>query len=259
MNLIDVHTHLDLSPLDEHFEEIISDAKEKEIKVIISNGTDPESNRKVKSMSEKESIIKPAFGFYPTHIEESDEEEIEKELEWIKKNKPIAIGEVGLDYKFDNREKELSLEEIEKYKEKQKKYFLKIIRLAKELNIPLIVHSRKAELDVIEMLEQEEAKKVIMHCFMGKKKLVKRIQDNKWTLSIPVTVIKLEQLQETVKTTPLSQLMTETDAPYLGPVPGKYNEPSNVYLTIEKIAELKGMNKEEIADQIFMNYQQMFL
>jgi len=259
MNLIDVHAHMDYEPLDQETEKIITESKEKNLKIIISNGTSPESNRNVKQLSEKYELIKPAYGYYPTHIEEDSEEQIEEELKWIEKHKPLALGEVGLDYKFDNRSKKYSDEEIKQAKEKQKKYFRKIIRLSKKLNIPLIIHSRKAELDVIEILEDENAEKIVMHCFLGKKKLVKRIQDNGWTLSIPVTVLKLEQLQETVKTTPLSQLMTETDSPFLGPQAGIPNKPYNVELSIKKIAELKGMNPEETADQIFMNYQNMFL
>jgi TatD DNase family protein len=108
------------------------------------------------------------------------------------------------------------------------------------------------------MLEKSKAKKVVMHCFSGKKKLVKRIQDNGWTLSIPVIVIKLEQFQETVRTTPLAQLLTETDTPYLGPQAGLGNEPKNVSLAITKIAEIKGMTETEVADQLFMNYMRLF-
>lgn len=261
MNLVDVHTHLDISPLDKNTEEVVLQAKERGVKAIISNGTDPESNRRVKVLSENYDVVKPAYGFYPTHVQEVTEEELDAELKWIEKNKPLAIGEVGLDYKFSSPEHSEGLNEEEQkiLIEKQKKGFQKLIDLAKKLNIPLIVHSRKAELDVIEMLEASKHKKIIMHCFSGKKKLVKRIQDNGWTLSIPVIVIKLEQFQETVRTTPLKQLLTETDAPYLGPEPGLGNEPKNVALTIQKIAELKGMTEQETADQLYMNYQRLFL
>lgn len=261
MNLIDVHTHLDMDPLKDRVDDVIYNANSVNLKVIITNGVDPKSNREVLKLSQKYNIIKPALGFYPTNVQEASEEELDAELKWIKEQKPLAIGEVGLDYKFTSKEhpEKISEEEKNLLIEKQKKGFQKIINLAKKLNIPLIVHSRKAELDVIEMLEESGHKKIVMHCFMGKKKFVKRIQDNGWSFSVPVIVIKLEQFQELVRTTPLNQLLTETDAPYLGPQPGLKNEPANVSLTIKKIAEIKGMTEIEVADQIFMNYQRMFL
>jgi len=261
MNLLDVHAHMDLSPLIEKIDEVVMHAKDAGVKIIISNGTEPASNRVVQELSEKYDIIKPAYGFYPTHVQEVSGEELDSELQWIEKNKPLAIGEVGLDYKFSSEENKPDLTESQKEQliKKQKEGFEKIITLAMKLDIPLIIHSRKAELDVIEMLEEKNVKKIIMHCFSGKKKLVKRIQENGWMISVPVLVLKLEQFQEMVLTTPLQQLLTETDAPYLGPEPGLTNEPANVALTIKKIAEIKGMNKEEVTDQIFMNFQRMFL
>ena len=110
------------------------------------------------------------------------------------------------------------------------------------------------------MLESSKLKKVVMHCFTGRKHLVKRIIDNGWSLSIPCVVVKLQQFQDNVKLAPLSQLLTETDCPYLSPYPDiRRNEPAFVIETIKKIAELKKMDQEEVANNIFMNYQKMFL
>ncbi len=150
-------------------------------------------------------------------------------------------------------------EEKQKLIAKQKEGFKKIIALAEKKNLPLIVHSRKAELDVIEMLEASNVKKIVMHCFMGKKKFVERIRNNGWTFSIPVIVIKLQQMQDLVRDTPLNQLLTETDSPFLGPVSGEINEPLNVSLSIKKIAEIKGMTENETADAIFQNYMNLFM
>jgi Tat protein secretion system quality control protein TatD with DNase activity len=132
---------------------------------------------------------------------------------------------------------------------------------------------------VLDILEAEHAKKVVLHCFMGKKKLIPRIIDNGWTFSVPVVVTKLQQMQELVSMTPLAQLLTETDAPYLGPSfpaveNSKFhnldyttrdglslntcNESANVLLSIKKIAELKGLTENEAADQVFFNYQRLF-
>lgn len=261
MNLIDVHAHLDIKPLSENLHIALENANEVGVKAIIANGTDRESNRVVLALAREHPLVKPALGFYPWHVAQVPPEELDAELKFIEENKEvIAIGEVGLDFKEgDMQNFDVNPDEFEVLKERQVEGFQKIIDLAKKKNLPLIVHSRKAEEKVIEMLEASGHKKIIMHCFSGKKKLVKRIQENGWTFSIPVIVIKLHQFQEIVKTTPLSQLLTETDAPYLGPEPGLGNEPANVVLAIEKIAELKGLTKVETADQLYMNYQRLFL
>lgn len=249
--LIDSHAHLDDSSFKNDIEEIIKRAKEARIKAIISNGTGPNSNRKVLELSKKYPIIKASLGLYPSyHLGKTEEKKkLKEEIEFIKehKNEIIAIGEIGLDNKFcDN-------------KEEQEKQFIAMIKLAKELEKPIIVHSRKAEERVIEILEKENPKKIIMHCFSGKKKFIKRIKENKWTFTIPTNIVRSNHFQELVKEVPLSQLLTETDAPYLSPFPNQRNEPSNIPKAIEKIAEIKGMDIKEVELNLFMNYQRIFL
>jgi TatD DNase family protein len=141
-----------------------------------------------------------------------------------------------------------------------KERFEKFIELSEKKNIPIIVHSRRAELDCIDMLESSSSRKVVMHCFMGRKHLVKRIVDNGWSLSIPCILGKLHQLQENVAMTPTSQILTETDAPYLSPFPDiKRNEPRFVEGTVRKIAEIKKIDPDEASKIIFQNYQRLFL
>jgi len=207
MNLVDVHAHLDFPNLVSDLDKVIESAKRQGVKCIISNGTNPESNRKVLDICKQYDIVKPALGIYPNDGLEMSDDDIKKELEFIEKTKPIAIGECGIDYK----------NEIDK--EKMKSIFEKQILLAKKLNIPVIVHSRKAELDVIELLESFTYGKVMMHCFGGKKHLVKRIIDNGWYLSIPGIVTRLQHFQQIVEMTPITQLLTETDSPFLSPYP----------------------------------------
>lgn len=267
MRLVDVHAHLDYPPLSEKLDLVLKNAEDKGVKAIISNGTNPESNRKVLELSKNNPLIKASLGFYPTHVQEVSEEELDLELLFIeseiKKGNVVAIGEVGLDRKFaqEDNQPEWTEEEKEKLFEKQIIGFKKIISLAQRTGVPIIIHTRKAELKVIEMLEESTLKKsqIVMHCFSGKKKLVQRIRENGWTFSIPVIVTKLQQFQEIVRDTPINQLLTETDSPYLGPEPGLTNEPANVELSIKKFAEIKGMTPEEMADNIFMNYMNLFL
>lgn len=255
VRLVDVHAHLDFPELHSQLDEVLERSKNAGVQAIISNGVEPVSNRTTLKLAKLHPLIKPALGFYPTHIEDVREEDVDKEVEFIAKQDVLALGEVGLDKKFPDEKKPYS----DVLFKKQQVGFEKFISLAEKKNLPLIIHSRKAELDVIEMLESSRVKKVVMHCFLGKKKLIPRIQDNGWTFSLPVTLLKLQQLQEMVLTTPLSQLLTETDSPYLGPVRGGVNEPANVALTIKKLAELKKIEHTEAADQVFMNYMKMFL
>ncbi len=110
------------------------------------------------------------------------------------------------------------------------------------------------------MLESSsiDAKKVVLHCFSGNKKLIKHAADNGWNFSIPPVIVRLQHFQMMAEIININQLLTETDAPYLSPYPGKTNEPAYVAETIKKIAEIKGFEQEEVANNIFMNFQRIF-
>jgi len=241
---VDAHAHLDFY---ENLSEVME--RNKDI-IIVSNGVNPEGNRKTLAIAKKYDNVKVALGFYPDHVKDYSDEQFAEELAFIKKNKPIAIGEVGLDYGYV---------EDEKQRQRMRDWFVQLINLSKELDVPITVHSRKAEADAIELLEKHGAKKVIMHCFCGKKKLVERIIKNGWFLTIPCTVVYAQQFQDNVLAAPITQLLTETDSPYLAPVKEEKNEPRNVKASIKKIAELKGMTEDDVQKNIFMNYQKLFL
>jgi TatD DNase family protein len=239
---IDVHCHLDMC---KDIDQIISNAKENNV-IILSHGVNIDSNRKQIELKNKYNI-KIALGFYPIDALKFSDEEINKEIEFIKKQKPSAIGEVGLDFKYD-----------QEHIERQKQIFEKFIVLSKELDIPIVVHSRKAELECIEILEKHNVKKVIMHCFSGKKRLVQRIEKNNWFLSIPANVVSSNQFQQNVEIVSLTNLFCETDSPYLHPFKEENNEPSNVIESYKKIAEIKKITIEELKNIIFMNWQRIF-
>jgi TatD DNase family protein len=181
----------------------------------------------------------------------SSDDLIKKEIDFITKNKNkiVAIGEIGLDYYWVKNEHLL---------DRQRELFKQMIRLANSLNKPVIVHTRKAEEDSIKILEDEKANAVILHSFGGKLKLLPRILSNGWFLSVPPSIVRSSHFQELVKRTPITNLLTETDAPFLSPFKDRKNEPSFVKLTIDKIAELKNLTVEEVENNIFMNYQKIF-
>ncbi len=251
MMLVDVHAHLDFFE-NEKIAEVIKNAEKNKVKVIINNGTDKKSNRKTIELSKKYSLIKPALGLHPEFIEKFEDFLIEEELKFIEKNadKIIAIGEIGLDYHWVKDEKQLV---------RQKALFERFLELAKSLDKPVIIHSREAEKDTVEMLSRSKIKNVVLHCFNGDLKLVKDTIKNGWMLSIPTNVVYNEHFQQLTDVIPLSHILTETDAPYLSPFKDKQNEPSFIIESIKKIAEIKRMNEEEVANAIFSNYQKMFL
>jgi len=122
----------------------------------------------------------------------------------------------------------------------------------------VIIHSRKAEADAIGILEEMKMEKVVMHCFNGKKSLIKRCVENGWSFSVPPVVTRLEHFKMLVEIVPLNNLLTETDSPYLSPVAGERNEPANVKTTIEVIADIKKLTKEKVAEALFKNAERLF-
>lgn len=253
--LFDVHAHLEHPLLETDLDDVIKRAKTAGVKVIIANGIDKETNRKVLDISNKYDMVKPALGIYPPDALSAEEAEsdwisgkinADEEINFINQQDIVAIGEAGLDYKYG------------KDKERQKDILNKLIQIAKNKNIPIIIHSRKAELDTIDLLEKSGHKKVIMHCFCGRKHLIKRAADLGYYFSIPCSIVKTEHFQTLVSLVHISQLLTETDAPYLSPFKDKTNEPAFVLETVKKIAEIKGMTVEDTANNLFMNYQKLF-
>ena len=240
--MIDIHAHLDLKHFENDLDDVLERAKKNNVKLIINNGLNPQSNRKTLELSKKYEMIKPALGIYPDCVSKID---VDSELRFIKDN-AFAIGEVGLDGTEENMEL-------------QKEVFVKIINLANEINKPLIIHSRKAEKEVIELLEKNNAKKVILHCFQGDFGLIKKAVKLGYSFSLAPSILRSEHMQKMAKEVPLSHLFTETDAPFLGYDRNIRNEPANVVFTIKKIAEIKEMDPIEIENNIYMNYQKMFL
>src|SRR3989344_7103576 len=234
--LIDVHAHLHFEQFKKDLDRVIERAHKSGVVAIINSGTDHEGNIASLELARKYDIVKASFGVYPTRAIAVSEKELGNELLFIEKNKKgiAAIGEVGLDFK-----------ESQKYEE-QKKAFEKIILLANKIKKPLIIHSREAEREAIEILEKNVRTKVIMHCFNGSYKLVKRGVENGWFFSIPPVIVRSMHFQGLVNIVPCEYLLTETDSPFLAPPGEMRNEPSFVKTAINKMAEIKGLTSEEM-------------
>ena len=252
--LIDVHCHVDFYP-EEEIKKIVETCKKNKV-IFVNQGTRKDSLEKVVELGDDyPEIAKIALGIYPLDSLELSDKELEERIDFIRKNagKIVAIGEVGMDFHEGETSNERS-------KKKQKENFIKFIKLAKELGKPIIVHSRKAEKECIDVLEAEGAKRVVMHCFNGNFKLVQRIIDNGWSLTIPTSVTRSEHFQKIISITPIEQLLCETDSPYLHPDKTKKdNTPSNVIFSYKAIAQIKKMTERDVERQIKDNFGKLFI
>jgi len=244
---IDAHCHIEYYK-DEEVEDIINRAREAGISIILENGTNIEKNRRVLLLADKYPELKACLGIYPDDVEQMTDEQINEELVFIEKNKDniIAIGEVGLDFKSEDVDKE-----------RQIKTFEKFIRLAIKLDKPIIVHSRKAEKECIGLLKNHEAKKVLMHCFSGKLSLLSDIVANGWMISIPTSVKNSEHFRKVISLTPIHNLLAETDSPFLHPDKEMNNEPANVIESYKMIAEIKKMPLKKVEDALEKNFERL--
>lgn len=236
--LIDCHAHLDLF---KDIDSVIKRSVESGISRIISNGGNPEANRKVIELASKYDIVKPALGIDPQFTDIN----IKEEIAFIEKNNMIAIGEVGLDNTYANKGKQVIL-------------FEEMIKLAEKLSLPIIVHSRKAEQEVIDLLDSSSIKHRILHCFGGKLKLAKQAAEKGYIFSIPTSILKNEHFQHLAREVNINQILTETDAPFQSPFPNIKNEPKNIIEAVKKISEIKSFTIEETKNNIWMNYQRIF-
>src|SRR3989344_3006948 len=252
MAFVDVHAHLDDKAFLSDLDDVLFRAKDSNVIAVICNGLNLENNKKILGMAKKYDIIKPAIGLYPTDAIKLSESELQQNIDFIKskKDRIIGIGEVGIDYHWikDNIEQK-----------KERDAFAKMIKLSEDLKKPLIVYSRDAEKDAVDMLLSSSNKKILLHCFSGEKSLIKKAADCGWNFSIPANIIFSIHFQELVNIVNVNQLLTETDSPYLGPVKGERNEPANVVESVKMIAKLKKMDPIEAENIIFLNYQKMFL
>lgn len=262
MNLVDVHCHLTHEKFKDDLNTVIETAKKEGVKAIVCSGVNTPTNREVLALSKKFPLVKASLGIYPIDALGLPQDEsglsrqlspidVDEELAFIAKNKDsiISVGEAGLDFKFANKEDQIK---------KQKENFQKVIDCCEKIKKPLVVHSRRAEKECVEMLESSKLRKVDLHCFEGNKKVIQKAADLGFYFSIPPVIVRLQHFQTLVGMVNINQLLTETDAPWLSPVPGVRNEPHFVLESVKKIAEIKGFTVEETANNVFLNYKRLF-
>lgn len=251
--LFDTHVHLNVSQFADDVEEVIARASDNGVERMVVVGFDELTIKKALALVEKHSHLYAAVGWHPVDAIDMKEEHLDWLEELSSHPKVVALGEMGLDYHWDKSPKDV-----------QKDVFRKQIHLAKKVNLPIIIHNRKADEDIVTILEEEGAEQVggIMHCFSGDVEMAKRCLNMNFYISLggPVTFKNATLPKEVAKAVPLDRLLIETDCPYLAPHPyrGKRNEPAYVKLVAEKIAELKGVSFEQLAEQTTNNAKKLF-
>jgi TatD DNase family protein len=235
--MIDVHAHLEQPEFSEDRDSVIENCREK-LKAVVTCCAHPDDFQVTMSMIEKyKNFIFATFSIHPIYIKEITEKQKDEFFDLIIENKDLVsgIGECGLDY-FEVKE--------DSWREKQKELFIEFISLAKKLNKPLVIHSRDAFDDAVKILEQEDAKNVLMHLF-GARHLLKKIIDNDWFISVGPIVQRSKTHKKIVRDMPLERIMLETDSPWFG-LDGKRNDPTAVIGVANKIAEIKKVDAKDV-------------
>lgn len=249
---IETHCHLEMDDFDPDRDEVIRRAKDTGVQYIINIGSDREGNIKGLKLSTQYPEVYSSVGIHPHHADTLNEE-LYKELRmWAGEPKVVAIGEIGLDYHYLHSPKEVQIET-----------FGNQIAIAKDLALPIIVHSREAKEDTLRILREEAGEvKGVLHCFSGGLDMAKKAMDMGFYISIagPVTFKNAKNLRNIIKLIPDDLLLIETDAPYLSPVPmrGKRNEPSFLRYIAETIADLRGVSVSDIGRVTTLNALRLF-
>ncbi len=251
--MIDSHCHLDHEQINSDLSNVIKRSKDVGIEKLLTISTSFESFKKIKDIIIEDEIIFGTIGIHP-HETYSNEISVEEIVRNFDENpKIIGIGETGLDFYYNNSDKE-----------RQIKSFKKHIEASIKTNSPLIIHSRNAEDETFEILNQYHDKKlkILMHCFTGSKNFAERLLKLNafFSASGIITFKNSLDLQETFKFLPLDKILIETDSPYLAPVPnrGKKNEPSFLSFTAQKLADIKDLTKQEITKITTTNFNKLF-
>ena len=251
--MIDSHCHLDHEPLFSDLSNVIERSKEVGIKKLLTICTTFESFIKIKQLVNKDDIIYGTYGIHP-HEAKNDKVTSKLIIQEIKANKKIiGIGETGLDFYYNLSDKKDQIKSFEEH-----------IKASIELKIPLIIHSRNAENEMLEIFNEYKKYnlKILMHCFTGSKKFAESLLDLNayFSASGIITFKNSTDLQETFKSIPLEKTLIETDSPYLAPVPnrGKKNEPSFVKYTAEKLADIKQIPLSDLIKNTTSNFNRLF-
>jgi len=249
--LVDTHTHIDMIE-EQTIDETLAKAAQNDVEKILVPCAYPKDIDKIYELAQKYDNVYGMLGIHPTEVKDWDDSLLDKIKEYSKSKKIAAIGEIGLDYYWDKSFNDL-----------QKEVFIKQIKLANELHLPISIHDREAHKDTFNILKEYNMGSIIvMHCFSGSIEFARECLKEGWYLAIGgvVTFKNAVKTKEVAREIPLDRLLIETDAPYLTPVPyrGTENQPAYVKLVAQYIAELRGTTYEDIAQITYENAHKVF-
>lgn len=250
---IDTHAHVYWEDYTEGIPEVIKRANDAGVKKIITPGTNIETSKLVTEISSQIDGLFCAVGIHPSDVKDADENSYLNELEKLSESeKVVAIGEIGLDYYWDTS-----------FNEKQHRFLRSQIELALSKNLPVIIHNRNSDDDMISILSEYKSKNLrgVFHCFSGDENLMMKGLELGFYISIAgVVTFKNSKLKDAIKNCPLDKILTETDSPFLTPVPfrGKRNEPAYVVHVADFLAEWFGITSEEMKEHVERNTKALF-
>lgn len=251
--LIDSHAHLDDPRFDKDRDMLIKSLKNNGIEMVINIGADLQTSIASVSLAEKYDNIYAAVGVHPHSAKEVDNSTIEILKTFAKRDKVVAIGEIGLDFYYDNSPRDI-----------QRKWFKEQLDLAKEVDLPVVIHTRDAAQETFDILKeaQDGSLRGVLHCYSGSPEMALEYVKMGFYISLagPVTFKNARVAREVAKVVPLDKLLIETDCPYLTPEPyrGKRNEPIFVRYVAGTIAEVKGISFEDLAKATNRNTRELF-
>ena len=251
--IFDTHAHYDDEAFNEDREKLIDEISRSEIKKIVNVGANLATSRNSVDLSEKYDFFYAAVGVHPDDAAEVTDEGIERLRELAKGKKVVAVGEIGLDYYWNKENSDL-----------QKTAFKRQIELARELSLPIIVHSRDAAADTMDILHETDAGKLggVIHCFSYSPEIALESVKMGFYIGIGgvVTFKNAKKIKESVEAIPLEKIVLETDCPYLAPDPFRGKRNSSLYLeyVVKEIARLKGIDENTVMEQTFKNALNMY-
>ncbi|BDC36438.1 TatD family hydrolase [Candidatus Methanoliparum sp. LAM-1] len=249
--MIDIHSHLTFEDYDKDRDLVIIDAK-KVLKAVITSGVNPEDSKKALDLYEKnKGFLYLMLGFHPIYANKYSDKDLEQYIEFIKKNrdKIIGIGEIGLDYYWIKDKSEIK---------RSKEIFVSFLELAKEIDMPVLLHTRKAISDGLNIIENEDIRRAVFHCFSGGTKLAREIWEEGYYISLATSIERNKNMKKAAKSVPLKLLLTETDSPFLSRIDGERNVPQNVNIVYREISKLKGIDIGEVERQVSENIHTLF-
>ena len=255
VEIIDIHCHLTFKEYDADRENVIADAKQVLNGVVVS-GVEQEDGKKALALAaQHQGFVFVTLGLHPVHVEDKTDQEIERYAEFISAHKQyiVGIGEVGLDYHWVRDPRKL---------ERAREVFVEFLGLAKELKMPVVLHLRGTGSETIEeglkIVSDEDVKQAIFHCFTGKPSVAEMICEEGYYVSLPTTIPRSKSMRKVAKRIPLSQLLTETDAPYLSPDAEERNTPQKVVAVYNEIARQRKITVEAVDNEIERNFERVF-